>query len=53
MGIEQPTPVQTATIPIILEGKDTAVQCYTGSGKVYNRSMYYHDPPQIVEAFWR
>lgn len=53
MGIEQPTPVQAATIPIILEGKDTAVQCYTGSGKVYTRSMYFHDLLQTLETLWR
>ena len=31
--IQEPTPVQRAAIPHILQGKNVAVQCFTGSGK--------------------
>lgn len=33
MGIQSPTPVQAATIPLLLEGKDVVAQACTGSGK--------------------
>lgn len=32
----EPTAVQAAAIPRVLEGGNVAVQCYTGSGKVHN-----------------
>ncbi|CAM6117804.1 unnamed protein product [Calypogeia fissa] len=32
-GLEVPTDVQVAAIPVILEGHDAAIQSYTGSGK--------------------
>lgn len=32
--IVEPTPVQAAAIPKVLQGGNVAVQCYTGSGKV-------------------
>jgi ATP-dependent RNA helicase DeaD len=33
MGIQSPTPIQAATIPPLLEGKDVIAQACTGSGK--------------------
>lgn len=33
MGFEEPTPVQTRTIPRLLAGKDVVVQAQTGTGK--------------------
>ncbi|CAG0904786.1 unnamed protein product [Cyprideis torosa] len=33
LGYDQPTPVQTASIPLALQGKDLIVQAKTGSGK--------------------
>lgn len=30
----EPTAVQAASIPRVLEGGNVAIQCYTGSGKV-------------------
>ena len=33
MGWSEPTPVQDATIPIIMEGKDVMAQAQTGTGK--------------------
>ncbi len=33
MGFIEPTPVQVATIPLILEGKDLMAQAQTGTGK--------------------
>ncbi|MEM2943663.1 MAG: DEAD/DEAH box helicase [Methanomassiliicoccales archaeon] len=32
-GFLEPTPVQTAAIPVLLEGKDAVVQAQTGTGK--------------------
>ena len=34
-AVVQPTAVQQAAIPAILTGKNVAMQCYTGSGKVH------------------
>lgn len=33
LGFDSPTPVQAATIPLLLEGRDALVQAKTGSGK--------------------
>src|SRR4051812_26845567 len=33
LGYEEPTPVQSETIPILLEGKDLLAQAATGTGK--------------------
>jgi ATP-dependent RNA helicase DeaD len=33
MGFEEPTPIQAACIPVILEGKDVIGQAQTGTGK--------------------
>ena len=33
LGYERPTPIQTATIPLILEGKDVLGEAQTGTGK--------------------
>lgn len=33
MGFEEPTPIQTSTIPAILEGRDVTGQAQTGTGK--------------------
>ena len=33
LGYEEPTPVQRATIPLMLEGKDLVAQAATGTGK--------------------
>lgn len=33
MGFEEPTPIQSCTIPPIMEGKDVIGQAYTGTGK--------------------
>jgi CxxC-x17-CxxC domain-containing protein len=33
MGIEQPTPIQDAALPVLLEGRDIIGQARTGSGK--------------------
>jgi ATP-dependent RNA helicase DeaD len=33
MGFEEPSPIQTQTIPIVLEGKDVIGQAQTGTGK--------------------
>lgn len=33
VGFEEPTPVQTETIPILLEGRDLIAQAQTGTGK--------------------
>lgn len=38
--IIEPTPVQAAAIPKVLQGGNVAVQCYTGSGKVRLCSFY-------------
>ncbi len=32
-GITDPTPIQTQTIPILLDGEDVIGQAHTGSGK--------------------
>ena len=34
LGIMDPTEVQAAAIPRVLQGGNVAIQCYTGSGKV-------------------
>ena len=33
MGFEEPTPIQTAAIPVLLSGKDVLGQAATGTGK--------------------
>jgi ATP-dependent RNA helicase DeaD len=33
MGYEEPTPVQEATIPLLLQGRDVVAQALTGTGK--------------------
>jgi len=33
IGYEQPSPIQLATIPILLEGRDLIGQAQTGTGK--------------------
>ena len=33
MGFEEPTPIQTAAIPVLLTGKDVLGQAATGTGK--------------------
>jgi hypothetical protein len=33
-GIEVPSPIQEAAIPVLLSGRNAAIQSYTGSGKV-------------------
>ncbi|HEU5425035.1 MAG TPA: DEAD/DEAH box helicase, partial [Nitrolancea sp.] len=33
MDIEQPTPIQAAVLPLLLEGRDVIAQARTGSGK--------------------
>ena len=33
MGYEEPTPVQSAVIPLLLAGEDVCAQSQTGSGK--------------------
>jgi ATP-dependent RNA helicase DeaD len=33
LGYDQPTPIQTAAIPVLLEGKDVMGQAQTGTGK--------------------
>lgn len=33
-GIEVPSPIQEAAIPVLLSGSNAAIQSYTGSGKV-------------------
>lgn len=35
-AVLEPTAVQQAAIPAILSGRNVALQCYTGSGKVHN-----------------
>ena len=35
-AVVEPTAVQQAAIPAILSGKNVALQCYTGSGKVHS-----------------
>lgn len=37
MGIHEPTEVQQQAIPAMLEGRNIAIQSYTGSGKVPSR----------------
>lgn len=34
LGLRVPTEVQQAALPVILSGKNAAIQSYTGSGKV-------------------
>ncbi len=34
MGFEETTPIQTSTIPPLLEGKDVNGQAQTGTGKI-------------------
>lgn len=33
-SVQAPTAIQQAAIPAVLAGKNVALQCYTGSGKV-------------------
>src|SRR3982750_586392 len=33
MGFEEPTPVQSRAIPLLLEGRDVVAQALTGTGK--------------------
>ena len=33
MGFEEPTPIQTETIPLLLDGRDVIAQAQTGTGK--------------------
>ena len=36
MKFERPTPIQAATVPIALQGKDVCACAVTGSGKTIN-----------------
>ena len=42
MGVLQPTDVQREAIPKALTGTNVAIQCYTGSGKVWAHSQNSH-----------
>lgn len=33
-NIVEPSPIQTAAVPVVLTGENVAIQSYTGSGKV-------------------
>lgn len=41
-GIEVPSPIQEASIPVLLSGANAAIQSYTGSGKV-SRVHSWHE----------
>lgn len=47
-AVVEPTAVQQAAIPAVLSGRNVAMQCYTGSGKVHNLiqlCMFTHHLP--------
>jgi superfamily II DNA/RNA helicase len=47
LGIMDPTEVQAAAIPRVLQGGNVAIQCYTGSGKVCTD----HKSFSVLEGF--
>lgn len=53
MGFTQPTPIQAATIPVALLGKDICACAATGTGKHTTVQpsllglVYYHSPTQV------
>jgi hypothetical protein len=50
MNIRKPSDVQTAAIPTILAKKNTAIQSYTGSGKVRTSPCPQSTPHATVLA---
>lgn len=47
LSLPSPTEVQQRAIPLILGGHNTAIQWYTGSGKV---SLSFYDPSDLPIA---
>ena len=44
MGFETPTPIQSQSIPLAIEGKDIVSMAQTGSGKTYTMEGYEYTP---------
>lgn len=40
MGLHSPTPIQAATVPLALLGRDICACAVTGSGKLSKRSYF-------------
>ena len=51
MGFEEPSPIQAATIPLVLEGNDVIGQAQTGPARLLPSVFRWYSPSPISSIF--